>query len=391
MPRLHISLVEASPKGAVALVFGADFHITDASGKVRASTTTTAADGVAKIERPSKGDIRAATFSRDGALFAICTVDKGLYIYETEHWTTVRSLVSEKRTNALAFDPQGEFLITADKFGDAYRVSTSFNQEEKKKPELLLGHVSILCAIAFTFNDKPLVLSCDRDEKLRVSKYPNSYNIQSFGLGHTEFVTTVSAARFAPDSAVTGSGDGTLRLWDTPSGALVQTIELRTYLAKYYESGAVQRGTDSYEDRTASTDRYGVLRVRAIDAIEGFVAIAERIPAVIVFPLCQGRLGEPQVIDVAVPPTDVAVLGDRMVVSFAPKDGADLVVALKLDGDASRRKYVADEELTAALSSNIDTKETESVPLVQSIFVWGNKMYLARPKDEEGDDGDEED
>ncbi|KAJ2745688.1 tRNA (guanine-N(7)-)-methyltransferase non-catalytic subunit trm82 [Coemansia sp. BCRC 34301] len=384
MPRLHISLVETSPKGAVALVFGADFHITDASGKIRASTTADdgACEQMVKIERPSKGDIRAATFSRDGALFAICTADKGLYIYETEHWATVRSMATEKRTNALAFDPSSAFLVTADKFGDAHLVATSHTDE---KPKLLLGHVSILYAIAFTFSDKPLVLTCDRDEKLRVSKYPNAYNIQSFGLGHTEFVTTVAAARFAPDSAVTGSGDGTLRLWGTSSGDLVQTVELSKHLAKYYESGAAIRGTNTFDDRTAAADRYGVLRVRAIDAVEAFVAVVERIPAVIVFPFSQGKLAEPQVIDIALPPTDVAVLGDRLVVSYAPVADGELVSALKHDGSG----FVTDDELTAALSANVATKETETVPQVKSIFVWGNKMYLQRPKDEEDDDEQE--
>lgn len=30
------------------------------------------------------------------------------------------------------------------------------------------------------------VITCDRDEKIRISKFPNSYNIECFCLGHTE-------------------------------------------------------------------------------------------------------------------------------------------------------------------------------------------------------------
>ncbi|KAJ2864531.1 hypothetical protein GGH94_002867 [Coemansia aciculifera] len=385
MPHLPITLVETSSKGAVVLIFGVDFHVTDSTGKVTASTIPNEqGDQVAKIETPSKGNIRAAAFSRDGSLFAICTVDKGVYIYETEHWTTVRSLDSEKRSNALAFDPSGEFLVTADKFGDAYRVGTS--SDTPAKPQLLLGHVSNLCAIDFSFNERPYVLTCDRDEKLRVSKYPNSYNIQSFGMGHTEFITSVAPARFALDNVVTASGDGTLRLWDMPTGELVQTVEMSKYLAKYYESGAAVCSENTYEDRTAASQRYGVLRVRAVDAIEAFVAVVERIPAVLVFPFCQGKLGEPQVVDIAQPSTDVGVLGDRLVVSYAPKAGGELVVVLKYDGN----QYVADDELTAALSLNVTTRETETVSQIPSIFIWGNKMYLERPKGEEGDDQEQE-
>lgn len=32
------------------------------------------------------------------------------------------------------------------------------------------------------------VITCDRDEKIRVSRYPNAYNIETFCLGHTEWV-----------------------------------------------------------------------------------------------------------------------------------------------------------------------------------------------------------
>ena len=35
------------------------------------------------------------------------------------------------------------------------------------------------------------IITCDRDEKIRVSHYPNAYNIHNFCLGHTDFVTCI--------------------------------------------------------------------------------------------------------------------------------------------------------------------------------------------------------
>ena len=35
---------------------------------------------------------------------------------------------------------------------------------------------------------KGLVITCDRDEKVRASHYPNCYNIDRFYLGHKEYV-----------------------------------------------------------------------------------------------------------------------------------------------------------------------------------------------------------
>ena len=40
--------------------------------------------------------------------------------------------------------------------------------------------------------DDRYIITADRDEKIRVSKFPNSYNIKTFCLGHTEYVNDTS-------------------------------------------------------------------------------------------------------------------------------------------------------------------------------------------------------
>ncbi|KAJ1943068.1 tRNA (guanine-N(7)-)-methyltransferase non-catalytic subunit trm82, partial [Linderina macrospora] len=229
----------------------------------------------------------------------------------------------------------------------------------------------------FTHGDRPYVLTCDRDEKLRVSKYPNSYNIQSFCLGHTAFVTSVATAKFAVNNAVTGSGDGTVRLWDVESGELLQTMVLQDILARYRES----------EQEQEKADRFGVLRIRSIEEAGEFIVIVEDIPAVVIFPFANGILGAPQVVDIARAPTDLAIAGDRIVVSYVPaaedaKDVALVSVLKNADG-----QYVADDELNGALST-IATLETSKVPAIQSIFVWGSKNFIERTN--KGDQDDDE-
>ncbi|KAJ1907376.1 hypothetical protein LPJ81_000788, partial [Coemansia sp. IMI 209127] len=305
-----------------------------------------------------------------------------------------------KRTNAICFDPAGDFLATGDKFGDSYRISVHGSQvdnaADQNKHEILLGHVSIICDIKFSFSDsspasQQYVLTCDRDEKIRVSKYPNAYNIQAFCLGHTEFVTSISTAPFAPENAVTGSGDGTVRLWDVASGKLLQTVGLEQHLSKYYEDGRATCGDNSHEDRTAATERYGVLRLRACDKLRMFVAIVERIPAVVVLPFVASGLGSPRVIDLVRPPIDAAVVDDRVIVSLVPasmaaqgthasaEHSATQIAVLKPGEGGS---FVFDGEHSEALNK-IKTLETVEAPRIESIFVWGNKMYLERPRGED--------
>ncbi|KAJ1955039.1 tRNA (guanine-N(7)-)-methyltransferase non-catalytic subunit trm82 [Linderina pennispora] len=305
-------------------------------------------------------------------------MDKGLYIYSTASWSIVREAETPKRANAVVFDPSGANVLAADKFGDVVRLTaTPATDGDSEKPVVLLGHVSILCDIEFTHGDRPYVLTCDRDEKLRVSRYPNSYNIQSFCLGHTAFVTSVAAAKFAVNNAVTGSGDGTVRLWDVESGELLQTVVLGDILAQYRES----------EQDQEKADRFGVLRVRSIEETKEFAVLVEDIPAVIVFPFANGALGAPQVIDIARAPTDLTVASDRLVVSYVPaaegvQDAALVSVLKNADG-----QYVADDELNGALS-NVRTLETNKVPAIQSIFVWGSKNFIERTN--KGDQDDDE-
>jgi len=62
------------------------------------------------------------------------------------------------------------------------------------------------------------VITCDRDEKIRVSHYPNAYNINNFCLGHTEFVTGIALCPHNPTLLCSVSGDGTIRVWDFLNG-----------------------------------------------------------------------------------------------------------------------------------------------------------------------------
>ncbi|KAJ2400279.1 hypothetical protein GGI23_002136 [Coemansia sp. RSA 2559] len=405
MHHLPVALLEAdSCKGALVLAFGADFHVADSvrKGNVIASTVDYAAcdSGVAKIEKARDGSaIKAAAFSRDGSLLAVCTLDKSVYIYDTAEWACLRSTTTEKRTNAICFDPAGDHLATGDKFGDSYRISVHGSQAddaaEQNKHEILLGHVSIICDVKFSFSGRSpasqqYVLTCDRDEKIRISKYPNAYNIQAFCLGHTEFVTSISTAPFAPENAVTGAGDGTVRLWEIASGRLLQTVGLEQHLSKYYAEGRATCGENSHEDRTAATERYGVLRLRACDKLRVFVAIVERIPAVVILPFVASGLGTPLVIDLVRAPIDAAVVDDRLVVSLVPastatqethvsaEHGAAQIAVLKPGAGGS---FVLDGEYSEALNK-IKTLETAEAPRIESIFVWGNKMYLERPRGE---------
>jgi len=99
-------------------------------------------------------------------------------------------------------------LVTGDLAGDAYAYSLT-----TKKSKLLLGHTaSMLTGVAVLGNR---ILSADRDEKVRVSRFPQSYLIEGYLLGHTQYITSLDTLeKNGLQLVATSSGDSTIRLWN---------------------------------------------------------------------------------------------------------------------------------------------------------------------------------
>ncbi|XP_078063861.1 tRNA (guanine-N(7)-)-methyltransferase non-catalytic subunit wdr4 [Mustelus asterias] len=83
----------------------------------------------------------------------------------------------------------------------------------------------MLLAVAVS-PDSRYVITADRDEKIRVSLLEQPYIIQAFCLGHHEFVSELSIPLNHPHLLVSGSGDGTVRLWEYENGKQLHCLEL---------------------------------------------------------------------------------------------------------------------------------------------------------------------
>ncbi len=153
-------------------------------------------------------------FSPNGQKLAINGQNKQIYIYVPSdyeltktYWQLQRTITVYKRASAL--DLTNEFLLIADKSGDVYQ--TNFSNESNlvlTSEDCIMGHLSMLLDIAFirTKENEDFLLTADRDEKIRLSHYPNAYNIQGYCLGHTEFVSHVKL--IDSNQILSASGDG---------------------------------------------------------------------------------------------------------------------------------------------------------------------------------------
>ena len=181
-----------------------------------------------------------------GKLFcATAGDDKILRVWDTSAAEPQGSSIAvPKRLTTVAFD-QADFVTFADRFGDVFRVKmplpTPITEDslkplpppDKKKkktgiepppraamtPEdsCILGHCSMLTAMALS-PDETLIVTGDRDEHVRVSQYPEAYNIVSFCLGHLSSVFGLVFCGADNARLCSGSGDGSLRLWRIRDG-----------------------------------------------------------------------------------------------------------------------------------------------------------------------------
>ena len=108
------------------------------------------------------------------------------------------------------------FII--DKSGDVLSFDLT---SEKDSYTCILGHLSMLLDVTISPGGEYIITS-DRDEKIRVSHYPNAYNIHCYCLGHTDFVTNIQIVPEHNDILVSASGDGTIRVWNYDEGKEVR-------------------------------------------------------------------------------------------------------------------------------------------------------------------------
>ncbi|XP_065597714.1 tRNA (guanine-N(7)-)-methyltransferase non-catalytic subunit WDR4 [Cyrtonyx montezumae] len=168
-------------------------------------------------------NILAFAFSPSGDYFVLTDDNKRLILFCTKpSWECVSIRSVNRRSTSLVITAAEDKILVADKSGDVYSYSITEPQAEGK---FELGHLSMLLDVALSPDDR-YILTADRDEKIRVSLTKAPYNIESYCLGHEEFVSKILVVPNYPDLLLSASGDCTLRLWKYESGEEVYCCQL---------------------------------------------------------------------------------------------------------------------------------------------------------------------
>lgn len=212
-----------------------------------------------------------------------------LFFHINEKLTGDREL--PKKPTCVRFTHDTTRIVISDKFGDVFHYPlhpTSLpplplpteKKENERRPSnslishpsksegvLVLGHTSLLTD--FLLVKEGFIVTADRDEHVRVSWFPEGYNIESFCLGSTSFVSKVHLLKSNPALLVSGGGEEVLRVWEWKQGKQVGSVRLgrwEEYL-DVYPSTKMRKGEEEGEKK----------KVLVLDTLDSFVQDGEEI------------------------------------------------------------------------------------------------------------------
>ncbi|CAN2387816.1 tRNA (guanine-N(7)-)-methyltransferase non-catalytic subunit WDR4 [Pristimantis euphronides] len=236
--------------------------------------------------------ILATTFSSSGDYFALTDDRKRLVLFKTSpSWEKISVRWVSRRCTALVFSPCESRILVADKSGDVFSFSVKAAQEEGR---MELGHLSMLLDLVMT-PDGQHIITCDRDEKIRVSLWKAPHVISAFCLGHTEFVSQLALPSGREKLLLSGSGDGTLRLWRYETGQELQSCKI----------SSIQRPEDPKGD-AQEIKRFAVSRICCSPSGEQVAVLCDSVPGIYLFSVTTGpSLAQPQYVSLPHVPVDV--------------------------------------------------------------------------------------
>ncbi|KAG9017028.1 tRNA (guanine-N(7)-)-methyltransferase non-catalytic subunit trm82 [Tulasnella sp. 427] len=189
-----------------------------------------------------------------------------------------------KKSSEIHVTSDGKTILASDKFGDIYQYpmvpppepesgapgsstppkpsnsrGRKVQQTSEDKPrhgELILGHTSVITNFTLTPRDD-FVISGDRDEHIRISWFPEGYNIERFCMGHRKYVSALHIPQSSPTTLISGGGDPELFVWDWTSGTLLQRVPV---LEKVRPLARVKGGRRAFHRLARRPDGEGLSR-----------------------------------------------------------------------------------------------------------------------------------
>lgn len=206
------------------------------------------------------GPVRCAAVDKPSKYLITTGEDKILKLWEVDGLKLLSERELPKKPTGLAFSADAQSILASDKFGDIFRYPFDYDpstvtqkkdalssHENPSGGQLILGHASPLNAFLLT-HDERYIITADRDEHIRVSWYPQGYNIEMYCLGHSKFVSAIHVPQFDQSKLISGGGDPDLKIWDWMTGEVKHAIDVADAIDPFLVVRAVKRRRGGHDD-----------------------------------------------------------------------------------------------------------------------------------------------
>ncbi|KAL3081480.1 hypothetical protein niasHS_010617 [Heterodera schachtii] len=215
----HIFVLKFAENGSQSVELASQVDLSDL-------TFPNAANNQQKLGKDNECNpsILSSDVSADRNLLAVATTTKHVLLFELQSlgnaiggtWEETKCQTIPKTPTAIHFSACGDTLLVGTRSGSLLQFRVNDANFCPGGAIELLSHFSMLLDHCLSPGRPNFLLSADRDEKVRVSRYPNTQIIECFCLGHTSFVNSLCCLN--DEIAVSGGGDGILRVWHFKMG-----------------------------------------------------------------------------------------------------------------------------------------------------------------------------
>ncbi|KAG6016347.1 hypothetical protein E4U43_003874 [Claviceps pusilla] len=257
---------------------------------------------------------------------------------------------------------------------------------------LLLGHVSMLTSLVVAeSHGKKYILTADRDEHIRVSRYiPQAHIIESFCLGHKEFISEILLPAGRHDILISGGGDEDLLLWDWKASFILSRTKLLS----------LAREVAPQTDKVAVSGLTSLLYPSEEGPLTYVLAICEDLPAIFTWhlPANENRLQNPSIIQLPCNPLHITTT--TTTASPSPQDTLPRLIVAMDPGQNTEVRSLHEYTLACIggrLSSDVQVplygQAVEDGPEIQlsekdiRIMFYGVENLRKQRGGEDGEDG----
>jgi WD40 repeat protein len=159
--------------------------------------------------------VRGISFAPSGLFIVTAGEDKKviLWILSAENrWEQTSVYSHNKKIMTVDFLDESS-IVFGDKFGDFFKIKIENESIAEQEAEILFGHLAAVTA-AVSIPGRNLLVSADRDEKIRLTEFPKYWDIASFLFGHKRYVSSLCLFDTEGTKVVSAGADGLVSLWD---------------------------------------------------------------------------------------------------------------------------------------------------------------------------------